>query len=476
MSPPSISGSSEAYARVHDEFLRLEEDLDLFDWQIAGFPVWERIRTSVCNDVIQGSGIFSQAHPSMEKDLRDTLRGGYLWARNVFRDNPLLGGRHDILVWGHKRRKRLEDGLWWDVIFDPLFRDTGRDVLWIEDDYNLSHRQPTRSEAVRYLDFVTFSSTIYRKIARWRSVPDEDRVRELERALEDRFGVTVDIATLVDESVTDRRVYLPLYRRVLRRVDPEVVFVAVSYGKESFVEACRLEGVPVVEFQHGTIGEYHLGYSFPGNRTKRDFPDYLFTFGPFWSRDVPLPIDEDRVFDVGYEFLDMKHRQVETEQQTNEVVFVSQGTVAHGLSKLAVDLSERTDAYDVVYKLHPGEAERWRTEYPWLVESDVCVVDDDPSLYELFGRARTQVGVYSTAIYEGLRFGLSTVLVDLPAVQQMDRLVEQYEIPVVGRIEELERAVDAGERQSVEYREFFTPDPTGQFGECLDAVLSNEFG
>jgi hypothetical protein len=33
--------------------------------------------------------------------------------------------------------------------------------------------------------------------------------------------------------------------------------------KQTFVEACQAEGVPVVELQHGVVTNYHMGYSYP---------------------------------------------------------------------------------------------------------------------------------------------------------------------------------------------------------------------
>lgn len=472
MSSPTAAKTTD-FERVHRDFLELESDLGLFEWYVEGFPVWERIRNGVYNDIMQESGVFTQAHPAISKDATELLKGGLMWGKNLFVKNPLFAGEHELLVWGHKRRKRLDDGNWWDVIYDPLLASGEFDYLMIEDDYNLSHRTPTKSENVQYLDFVTFSSTIYRKLAAHHSIPSEDRANELEREIESRFGTTVDVATRIYEEVTDRRVYLPLYRRLLRKVDPSVVLIAISYGKETFVEACRKENIPVVEFQHGTIDEYHVGYSFEGDRTKRDFPDYLFTFGPFWNQEVSLPIDDERVFPVGYEFLETKHQKFANREETNEIVFVSQGTVATKLSKMAVNLSERIDDHRVVYKLHPGEYDRWKESYPWLEDSSVEVVTDSPTLYELLGRASAQVGVYSTAVYEGLRFGRETVLVGLPGIEHMRRLIENYDVPVVTDNEDLAEELKEPKNQQADWEEFFSPNPKQRFRDALDAVASD---
>lgn len=461
----------EQFDRVHEAFLDMENRLDLFDWEMEGFPVWERIRTGVYNTIMRQTEVLDQAHPELTKDTREFLKGGYLWSRNIFLKNPFLASNHDVLVWGHERRKRLQDGAWWEIYHDPLLESTDVDHLMVEQDYNLSHRRPARTDNLRYLDLIIYSSTVYRTLSIHHSKPEHETISKLGEYIERTFGVSIDIETRVYEKITDRRIYVPLYRRLLERVDPSVVLLVVSYGKESFIEACRLEGVPVVELQHGTIDRYHVGYSFPGDRTKRDAPDYLFTFGEYWGGAVSLPIPRKNVFDVGYCFLEREYERYSNSEKTNEIVFVSQGTIAETLSKLAVELADQLqDENRVVYKLHPGEQDRWREAYPWLLESDVQVVEESPPLYELQARASYQVGVYSTAVFEGLRFGLNTILVELPGIQYMSRFAEEHDVPVVSNAAELADALIEVDDQPIDWTDFFEPGPKGRFEVALEEV------
>ncbi len=53
--------------------------------------------------------------------------------------------------------------------------------------------------------------------------------------------------------------------------------------------------------------------------------------------------------------------------------------------------------------------------YPALVEENIRVVDSkDVSIYEVFNDADAQVGVFSTAIYEGMAFNTQTFILDIP--------------------------------------------------------------
>jgi hypothetical protein len=108
---------------------------------------------------------------------------------------------------------------------------------------------------------------------------------------------------------------------------------------------------------------------------------------------------------------------------TGEVAFISQGTIGADLSRVAVETAERLDR-DVVYKLHPGERDRWKRDYPWLSGSEVRVVDgSDVALYDLFERVPDVVGVNSTALYEALAFGVKVYVLPFAGACAMDQLV-----------------------------------------------------
>jgi hypothetical protein len=306
----------------------------------------------------------------------------------------------------------------------------------------------------------------------WRSERlTSSRVAEIEKELKKRFGANVDIGRLAYEELTDRRVYLPLYRRLLERVSPEIAFVVVGYGRETFIEACSEADIPVVELQHGTIDKYHLGYSFPGDREKQCAPDYLFTFGPVWTDGVELPVDEKNVFPVGYQYLEREYDRYQNTENREEIVFISQGTIGEQLSKLATGLAEeRRQDVTITYKLHPGEYNRWRTNYPWLLESNVNVVADEVPLYELLSRASTQVGVYSTAVYEGLRFRTPTILMNTNGISHMERLVAEYDIPVVSDVDQLQTALSSVEETRIDPELFFCDAPIKKFERALAFV------
>jgi hypothetical protein len=64
-----------------------------------------------------------------------------------------------------------------------------------------------------------------------------------------------------------------------------------------------------------------------------------------------------------------------------------------------------------------------QSAYPELALSDIRVeLADERALYASQSAAHVQVGVYSTALLEGMAFGLETFLVELPGHEQLAML------------------------------------------------------
>lgn len=456
-------------------FRDLEENLSLFEFELRGVPVWEWVRFEVQRTILTEGEILSKNPSAQGGSLRTYLRGGRLWARNALVRNPFLSPRAERLYWGHQRRKRLDDGFWWDIYCDPIHQQEVARYVHLESPHNMDHLEPPKTDGLRYMDFIQYTGAIaailpYVGV----SLTDEERreVEGIEATFEDTFDLELDLASRIEGHLSRRKYKRPLYRRLLSRIDPDVVIVVVSYGKETFVEVCKEEGVPVVELQHGGFGPNNPGYAFPGNRTKRTFPDYLFTFGEFWRDSVELPIPRDNVIPVGYPFLEMQKEKYTPDGSSDSILFISQWAIGEELTKFAAEYARAHDATDVIVKLHPGEYDEWRCLYPWLVEAPLDVIDSDrPPLYELLASAAVQVGVYSTVIYEGLNFGLDTYLLDLPGVTRMNHLVEQGGATVVSSTDELFNALCDGPNSSeseIDY--YFEPQAVENVEQALEGI------
>ncbi|WP_198667840.1 hypothetical protein [Saliphagus sp. LR7] len=480
------------YEEAHRRFLAVEDDLGLFSARIDGVPFWERARFETHREAIRATTPLGEAHATvgLQRARLRKLRG---LLRNVAVGNPFLAEPADIAFVGHPRRKQREDGLWWDVYCDPILEGLDLDAVYLEPDHDHAHHTPAKTGDVRYLDLVKYGGNLRRKFLPPSVLTPADArfLERVEAAFAERFGTGLDVAGRVRRDLVTRRCRRPLYRRLFERLDPDLVVLVVSYGKETAIEVCSDLGIPVVELQHGVINPYHVGYSFPGDRTKETFPDYLFTFGEFWGETVEVPIPGDRVYPVGYPHLEASLSELERDNEGGsgdangdrsgdesdeggeQLLVVSQGTIGRELSRFAAALAEGFPG-EIVYKLHPGEYDGWADSYPWLREADVDV-RADADLYDLFAESAAQIGVYSTALYEGLAVGLDTYLLECPGVVQLKPLVDRGYATVVDSPESFLVAFEAGESSPPEDRTpFFVPNAVDNIEAALADVRERE--
>lgn len=424
---------------IAEKVIEFEKSENPFSVQIGGVYVWERIRHKV--NMIIGRAL-QDAPPVHEKSWNPTdlwkVIPRYFW--NSINNGFFCVGSCPALFVGHQRRKLEEDGQWWDLYCDPIYESCKMDYAHFEFPYRTTHKSPAKTSEIKYLDAINIAKNIpllgnpslgshdLNKIARWSN------------SLEGIFSVDIGLKELVVSTLKERSTTMWLYRILLRRVDPSLVVLTVSYGKENLIEVCKSQKIPVVELQHGYIGENHLGYSLPPGGQKMMFPDYMLTFGKYWQDKINFPIPDERLIPVGFPYLEMKKAKYGKKSSVERnIIFISQPTSGIELSKLASQVANSSDIKEkVVYKLHPHEYDNWKSRYPWLTKSEIMVVDaDQPHLYEMFAKSTVQVGANSTALYEGLAFGLSTLLYDDSGVQCSHDLIELGEATIVHNIDDV---------------------------------------
>jgi mRNA-degrading endonuclease RelE of RelBE toxin-antitoxin system len=430
-----------SFGEIFRRITVIEEELDLFERTIDEIRFWEYVRQPLfvtINDLLAGRKYALGKGPTFRERIR-FLIVSFL----RFWKNPIFAGKKDILFISSPRRILRKDGYWWDIITDYIMEDLNLSYVAIEHNLQLKHQSPPKTSNLWYFDFQHSLIYIAEKMRIFQvSLNDDERalLREIQVRIAKSFGLNIDVKKIVLRHLGYRRIRIPYFRFVLKRIRPKAIVLLTSYGKEDLIEPAKSLDIPVIELQHGVIHRYHSGYSFPGKKhRKKSFPDWLFTFGDYWSKSVEYTIDDKHVISTGFPYIDAEKRTFSNLKKKKQILVLSQWTIGKDLSKFSADLSKvRSLNYNIIYKLHPLEFEDWEQKYPWLVDSNIEVIHDSKkSLYRLFAESEIQIGVYSTAIFEGLAFGLKTYIVDLHGVEYTEQLVKEGVATKVSSVEEL---------------------------------------
>lgn len=439
--PPAAISYTESQREVMLRLMHLEEQLTLFDRQIAGTYFWEYARLPVYFRIVNALNVLAVDANRMPWTVRDLAYVASSAAWGAVCRNPLLARRRPLLVVGYPRRRLAEDGTWQDIQFDPWLSQLDVPFLYLRMLHRRRHYRPIPTANACHHDVLDLLGALTQcwKPLRFSSA-DKLCLQEISSEIECHFGVRLDLAPVVRSLLARRRGLLPWYRALLKRLRPKLVIVtSPNCPQMALIEACKTEGIHTAEIQHGLFGPCDPSYTFPNDAGRvRYLADDFLIYGQYWQEILGALPRTTNLQIVGYPWFDVERRRREQGARRDKIIFLSQGTIGRELSRFAVELSQNPRYHGrIVYRLHPDEL-HWRRHYPWLVGSAIEVDDGTKeSLYTVLNRAEIQVGVYSTAILEGLALGVRTALVDLPGIDMMEYLIDRGWVSVVRHPREL---------------------------------------
>ena len=475
-----------SFKNLYEKFIQFEEHNQLFNKKIANVFFWERIRFTVFVRILRKMINDSE---NEKKELRKKsfrISNYFLKFRNylaaIFRiwRNPFLVKKRDIIFFSNSRRKKQDDGYWWDIYIDHLENKLDYSTILFEKDIFLKYRKPVKTDNMVYLTYLDLLVDLKKYFRRSRVKLNDvevDYLRKITTEMRSQLGDSIDLVDLVYHNLTIRQRIIPYYQKLIKKIEPKAVIVVCSYGKEDFIEVCKQNNIPVIEIQHGVITKYHIGYSYEKDSAKKiSFPDFLFTFGEYWRESVTYPIPKEKIINVGYPELEIRKQQYQDVKKKKQILFISQTTIGAKLSKFAVEISQIKDLdYKIVYKLHPFEFLSWKEDYPWLVQSNLEIVDHQGlNLYHLFAESEVLVGVYSTAIFEGLSFQLKTFLVNLTGIDYMDDLIKRGIATKIRKPEELFSKLSDEKAAQFDTESFFKNNSINNIREELNKIIKTE--
>ena len=125
-------------------------------------------------------------------------------------------------------------------------------------------------------------------------------------------------------------------------------------------------------------------------------------------------------------------------------------------------------ALKIIYKLHPNEYRTWKLLHPQLKESNIEVIDNNAKdLYYYFSIATHQIGVSSTALYEGLAFHLNTIIYKAYRYDMMVDLVHAGYAKLAANLEEVMELITKSNESDLSLKDFWKQNAKKNLKEAL---------
>lgn len=420
-----------------DRFLQIENNYCLNKKEVLGVNYWNYIRFSLWNyDICSESLGLSEPHNKKNMSLKVILN---LLMNYII--SSIRVKRHDILVLSHPRR--CFNGETYECIYTDDLIGEKYDALFLEEPFQFEHLKPVKSKNIVYNDRIIINSAIHVKLFKiFRKKKYTLLVKQIKKEIEPaidelknlyNWSRSVDYVAKKAADICIRCAYEKrIYKKILSQVKPKVIVEVVHYGRKCmlFNEIAKEMHIPTIELQHGTMYREHIAYQYSKDENIKQLPDKLFLYSEFWKRNISLPLSDNDVLVTGSINYEKKLYQYKDSQRGDNrltLLFISQGTIGKHLSNLAVEVNNLIDRDKVriIYKLHPSEYATWRTELSCLVDTGIEVIDNGKvNLFEIFSWSDYQIGAYSTALFEGMGFGLETLIYNVGHYDIMLPLIE----------------------------------------------------
>ncbi|MGL5058023.1 MAG: hypothetical protein ACRC6A_11760 [Fusobacteriaceae bacterium] len=422
-------------AEIIKNIIEIEEKEKLHSKKIKEIYFWKILRIGVFSEIMKEFGLYGTAHSKTKKMIKNMTKN---ITKNLYTKNK----KYQNIFFVHGRYFKTEN------VYKPLYTYTeiekekeNSEIIYplftppefLNKNYNYSN--------IESLDLLlkvgkqkiyNFSKKIF--------FSEEEKffLEKLKKEFEEKFGlknISFLSCEMIKKTIISFQFNYSFYKRFFKKKSPKKIYLVCSYGKEPLIAAAQDLGIEVIEIQHGVMNQYHLGYHFPTNEKINYFPDKILMFGDYWYKNTSLPLPEEKIEIYGYPYMQLqigKYRDT-VKEKSDQVLFISQGTIGKQLTEKAVEFAKENPNFKTVIRLHPGEFSRWETEYKVLFENrnlkNLEISDNNnKNLYEYLCESKYLIGVYSTVIHEALYLEKKVGVLNLPGIEYVKDLIENNSI------------------------------------------------
>lgn len=411
----------------------LEDKYKLFDLKIKDIYIWEYIRMQVYYKLAVTTSVLEP--PGKRVSIFDRFKmffNGFIY---TITNNLFTLKKSDLIFFSHPRSV-LVDNEYIDIYSEYLIREKQikQRVVDFEADYQGKHTRK-RKHKVHRLDWVKQLVYFRYFLVRKQSVLKQNEIeviQAVENEIFQQYGIKYDLVNLVGSKLKLFTIYHNIYTKVFKKVKPQSIYIVVAYYYAPIIKAAKDLGIETIELQHGIITKYHLGYSFPNiKKSLHYFPDKVMVWDYSWKKIIDYPIPSENILVDSFRYLEQKKKQYETLPKVkNTYLVLSQTAISENIAKKILDNLDFFKGKKILYKLHPAEFDIWKKNQS-LVQLqevlDIEIVTTQKHLYHLMATSEFQVGVFSTALYEGVVFNCKTILLNIQGIEYMEDFIKVNE-------------------------------------------------
>ena len=431
---------------ICEKFWFLEKKFNLFNFKIENIVVWSDLRIYMYSQIAQRTGLSNMANYDLYRKAGawEKIKNEINYLTHACFNNNVFSGNYikDVLVFQHGRFKYI-DGRYIDIYSDALVQELKNNGVNYE---RLFHSYQNNfyvkpSNDLKYDDYIIRASMDKNNLKKTRvSITSEQRnlILDLQKEIENLFDIKISLLPVFKNAAKKFKIRYALYHKLLKKRQPEQIYLPVSYGNVPLVKAAKDLGIEVIEMQHGAISKYHLGYGFAEGCFNPDyFPDKLYVWGNYWKEITDIPIGKENVIIYGHKYIqDEKKNYSHIKKEPGTVTILSQCN--NNLPEMLLKtLKTKNHNFKFIYKLHPSEYISFQNSEMSgkLKENNIEISKEN--LYDLFSRSEFIIGAGSTSVPEAIYFGCKPVFMNVASIEYMEEFMNKYSFPLLDESSDL---------------------------------------
>ncbi len=404
---------------VYERFVGLETRIAAHRLTIGGVHVWSAARSEIFRKVLTATATTTDFH-----NIDLAYGGGRArLLKNLALRNPFLAGRADTVIFRWERRHGTEG----DPISNAVASSLGGQERLIQIE---ARGNPAEGPGRYSIDAVAIlAKLVARRLDLRPTEAERKAMAAAEAAVRDEFGVDVALLGFLSAYAVRFESRARVFTQLFRRLGTRRVFIVVAYSFPDIIEGAHRAGAHVVELQHGLMFRSHTGYDFPDSQDVQYRPDEIWLFGDHWRTAARHdPRTKLTVFGAPH----IRARIAAAANRTGDrhgLIVLSQPAVTGQLSRFAIELASLPGTPHILYRLHPNESPDAVREAARLSglgpdRFEVSIGGGGTRTMELQAAHRYQLGVFSTAVVEGLALGCETMILGIPGWSALQSLVD----------------------------------------------------
>ena len=388
---------------LYDKFLKMEEEYELYQLKESNIPqLWDVLRLNIYKSY------YAQNETSactVEKKKRLTYI--FCRVREIVKSEIYWYSKTGIksLVAPHSRN--VVDGVYYDKVCKNVIDTLGEHALILED----------HCSDIQYM-YGSFYPFIYIKYLTWKyrnySISDSN-YKVIVEALRSSFQHVNITKSIVNATLRDFLLSRDLFGYIFKHKQIDCLYYIYVGNIKGAIAACRKYNVKSVDLQHCIIEEDHPVYSYPSiirpNNNKVLMPDCLFTFGPYWGKNVNIPVPE--IIVSGNDEYCHHTKKINVNP---DMMIISNSLHKIILMPIITEYAKEHPKAKIMYKLHRDEYSSI-DEYKnyFLNTRNVEVITNEYPIQDLLGETKVVLlaatAVMSTCLYETLYYNKNAVII-----------------------------------------------------------------